>query len=328
MVKSTLRYECSSNYAKYISSMLDLHKRGYGKVSTEAYDSYYLGNPLGEPLIGLCFDGEKLVGQEDYILQNVACGGTIYKAALGINTLVDPQYRLFYGVFRKLAELTIDRMKPEVDVLCAFANEESEKYYLKYFQWKVAAKIQVYKKITTYSGPNRESILSFIRPGKLHKDLTLKKVDEFEPDILDPALGQHLDNSDYLYFHKTSTFLNWKFLSNKRYDVTGYYILYEDKVKGYCATYNNGIEKKIVDIQIEDNNIKVFEKTIASLSYLARKEGMRRIVIYATPNCWYEKALKRHLFIRRWDFDFIIRTFNEKLPDAGWVIHVGDFDIF
>jgi hypothetical protein len=308
--------------------MLDLHKRGYGNVSAEAYDSYYSGNPLGEPLIGMCFDEEKLVGQEDYIRQNVASAGIIYKAALGINTLVDPQYRLLYGVFRNLAELTIDRMKSQVDLLCAFANEESKKYYLKYFQWNIAAKVQVYKKITSFSGRNRESILSFIRPGKLYKDVTLKKVDEFEPDVLDPALGRHMDNSDYMYFHKTAAFLNWKFLSNKRYDVAGYYILYEDKVKGYCAVYNDGIEKKIVDIQIEDNNIEVFEKTISSLSYLAGKEGIRRLVIYATPNCWYEKALKRHLFIRRWDFDFITRTFNEKLPDAGWVIHVGDFDIF
>lgn len=323
-----LTYECSTDYLKHRDKILDLPKREYGKVSSALYDSLYSGNPYGEPLLGLCFDKDKLIGQENYIRHDVACGGTIYKGALGINTLVDSRYRLFHGVFGKLCKLTIDEMKPRVDILCAFANEESKKYYLKYFQWKVASKVQVYKKATKYSGLNRESILSFIRPGRLHRDVTLEKVAEFNPSVMDPALKQYVNDSNRFYFYKTSEFLNWKFLNNKHYDVAGYYILYNDKVCGYCATWNDGIEKKIVDILIEKNNIKIFEKTLSSLSYLSRKHGMRRLVIYATPNCWYERALRRHFFIRRWDFDFVTRTFAKTLPSADWVIHIGDFDIF
>ena len=223
---TNLRYECSSDYLKHRGNILDLPKREYGRVSSNLYDSLYLGNPYGDPLIGFCFDGEKLVGQENYIRQNVACDGTLYEGALGINTLVDSRYRVFHGVFGKLCEITIDEMKPKVDVLCAFANEESKKYYLKYFQWNVASKIQVYKKATKYSGFNRESILSIVRPGKLHTNLILKNVNEFKPAILDPLLDRYLRNSNCCCFHKTSEFLNWKFLNNKHYDVIGYYILY------------------------------------------------------------------------------------------------------
>ena len=325
---TNLRYECSADYPKHRDKILDLPKREYGRVSQDLYDSLYLGNPDGGPLLGLCFDGEKLVGQENYIRQNIACDGTLYEGALGINTLVDSRYRLFHGVFGKLCKLTIDEMKPKVDVLCAFANEESKKYYVKYFQWEVASKVQVYKKATKYSGLNRESILSFIRPGKLNSDLILENVNEFKPAILDPILDQYLRNSNHCYFHKTSEFLNWKFLNNKHYDVHGYYILYNEKIRGYCATWNDGIEKKIVDILIEKNDVKIFEKTISSLSHLSRKQGMKRLVIYATPNCWYQRALRRHFFIRRWDFDFITRTFDKTLPTSDWVIHIGDFDIF
>ena len=323
-----LTYECSSDYPGYRNSVLELPKRISGKVSSELYDSLYPGNPYGAPLLGLCFDGEKLVGQENYIRQNIASGGTVFQGALGINTMVDPGYRLFYGVFGNLCKLTIADMQFRVDILCAFANEESKKYYLKYFQWEIASKVRVYKKATKYSGANRESILSFARPGRPHGDLVLKEVPEFEPSVLDPVIEEHLNHSDRTYFYKTADFLNWKFLQNKHYQVTGYYILYKDNLCGYCATYDHGIERKIVDFLIAGNDVKVFEKTISYLSYLSRKRGMERLVIYATPSCWYERALKRHFFIRRWDFDFITRTFETALPNSDWIIHVGDFDIF
>ncbi len=297
-------------------------------MSPNLYDSLYMGNPYGDHLLGLCFDGQKLVGQENYIRQNVACSGTVYEAALGINTLVDPRYRLFHGVFGKLCELTISRMKTRLDVLCAFANEESKMYYRKYFQWELASKVRVYKKITKYPGASVESILSFIRPGRLHRDVSLEEVTEFDPAVLDPFLDRYLCNSNHCYFHKTSAFLNWKFLNNKHYDVTGYYILCKDDISGYCVTYNDGIEKKIIDILIEKNDTRVFEKTISYLVHLSRKQGMRQLVIYATPKCWYERALRRRFFIRRWDFDFITRTFAKTLPSSDWVIHIGDFDIF
>jgi hypothetical protein len=100
-----------------------------------------MNNPYGQPLLALCYDGNNLVGQENYIRQDVASNGGLYNGALGINTLVDPKYRLFHGVFGKLCELTIHGMKPHVDVLTAFANEESKKYYLEYFDWNLACKI-------------------------------------------------------------------------------------------------------------------------------------------------------------------------------------------
>jgi hypothetical protein len=326
-VPKNLTYECSSDYLKYRKKMLDLHKRCYGTVSPHLYDSLYLGNPYGDPVMGLCFDGNKLVGQENYIPQNVACCGTVYKGALGINTLLDPQYRIFYGAFGNLCKLTLNSMKLQTDVLCAFANEDSKKYYLKHFHWKVASKVRVYKKITKFGTISPEGILSFARPGKLHRDLTLQEVTEFEPSTLDPILQEHVQTSNHFYIHKTSEFLNWKFLNNKQYNLTGYYILYKGKVCGYCVTYDDELEKKIVDILIEENNIEIFEKIISNLGYLSRRKGMRRLVIFATPNCWYERALRRHFFIQRWEFDFIIRTFDTTLPSSDWIIHIGDFDI-
>ena len=327
-MKAKLRYECTSDYGRYREDILEFWKRIYGKDHSKFYDSFYTRNPAGEPLLGLCFDGEKLVGQENYIRQEIGSGGRRFRAAMGVNTLVDPDYRVFHGVFAKLCRLTIEALKPQIDVLFAFANEESKSYYLKYFQWKVATKIRVYKKATKYSGLKLESVLSLVKPGRRQKDLALEEVFVFDPEVLDPFLERYLGGARDAYFYKTTAFLNWKFLSNRHYKVRGYYIKYRDRISGYCATYDDGFERKVADILIENNDITIYEQTLSQLSHCAGLEGKRRLVFYATPDCWYEKTLRKHCFIRRWDFDFITRTYDTVLPGPQWVIHVGDFDMF
>ena len=327
MVKS-LRYECSSDYLRHRDSILELHKRNYGSVNEKLYDSLYLGDPYGKALLGLCFDGEKLVGQENYIRQDVTSNGSIRSGALGINTIVDSKYRLFYGAFKELIRITMDRMKKKVDFLCAFANEESKQYYIKYFDWKISSKVQVYKKSIGYSGLSVESILAILKPGKLRKDFTLKEVGGFDPKILDPMLMNHVKEQKYSYFYKNTEFLNWKYLRNKHYDTVGYLIEDMGIIRGYIITLDDGIETKIVDFLIDNDDVELFEKTICSLAYIASKMGKKRLMIYATPNCWYLKALKKQMFIYRWEFDFITALLSKVPISPDWVIQIGDFDIF
>ena len=292
-----LNYECSSDYLKHRENILELHRRNYGKVSEKFYDSLYLGNPYGDPLLGLCFDEQKLIGQENYIRQNVASDGLIYRSAIGINTIVDPNYRLFYSVFKELIKLTMDKMKEDTDILCAFANEESKKYYIKYFNWKVSTKVQVYKKVIGYSGVSTKSFLALLRPGKLSKDFSLREVTEFDPIIINEILNNHVKLAKYCYFYKTAEFLNWKFLRNKHYKLTGYLIEYKGDVCGYVVTYDDDVELKITDFVIDKDDIEVFEKTVSSLAYIGSQKGKKHLVIYATPNCWYMKALKKRFLL-------------------------------
>lgn len=308
--------------------MLSLHRKGGGDISAPLYDSLYSGNPYGDPLLGFCFDGESLVGQENYITHDVACRGRVYRGALGINTFVDPKYRLLHGVFGKLCKMTIDALKDRVDILLAFANEESKKYYLKYFKWQVASKVRVYKKATRFSGLNAESVLSLVRSGKEDGTIHLQETLSFDDGILGPIIEQHKRTAEYLYFYKTTDFLNWKFLRNKHYTVKGYYIDFKGKCAGYCLTYDEGIERKIVDFLIEGNDEKLFRRVLSSLSFKTRKDGLNRLVIHATPGCWYERSIKRTLFVPRWDYDFITRPCSEHVPSAEWIVQMGDFDIF
>jgi hypothetical protein len=324
----TLEYVCSSDYLKYRENMLELHKINAGKVSEKLYDSLYLGDPYGKPLLGLCFDGPKLVGQENYIRQDVTSNGSICRGALGINTIVDSKYRLFYGAFKELIRIAMDRMKEEVDILCAFANEESKQYYIKYFDWKISSKVQVYKKSIGYSGFSAETFLAILKRGKLNKDVTLAEVKKFDPGALNEILVNHTKTAKYSYFFNSCEFLNWKFLNNKHYDTVGYLIEDKGATRGYVVTFDDGIETKIVDFLIDNDDVELFERTIRSLSYMASRKGKKRLMIYATSNCWYLKALKKQMFIYRWEFDFITALLSKVPISPDWVIQIGDFDIF
>jgi hypothetical protein len=323
-----LTYACTSDYPKHREQMIALHKRGYGEVYETLYDSLYLENPCGEPLLGLCYDGDRLVGQENYIRQDVGGNGRVYRGALGINTFVDPAYRVFHGIFGKLCKLTIEKMEQQVDVLCAFANEESEKYYLKYFGWKIASEVSVYKKATGFSGVKAESLLALLRPGKAEKELSLREVKAFDPEVLDPVVDAYLERSPHSYFYKPCSFLNWKFMNNRHYGVRGFYIQRKGEVCGYCVTWDEGVERKIVDILIQNDEKDVLEKALSTLAYAARHEGRKRLVVFGTPGCWYESCLKKHLFLPRWSFHFLTRACRAGDLGGSWIIHPGDFDIF
>jgi hypothetical protein len=138
----------------------------------------------------------------------------------------------------------------------------------------------------------------------------------------------HLKESKYSYFYKNTEFLNWKYLRNKHYDTVGYLIEEKGVIRGYIVTFDNGIETKIVDFLVDNDDVELFKKTISSLAYVAAKKDKKRLVIYVTPNCWYLKVLKRQMFIYRWEFDFITAFLNKVPIYPNWVIQIGDFDIF
>ncbi len=322
-----LRYECTADYAKHRQNILELHKRNYNRVPDRRYDSQYVGNPYGKPFIGLCYDGEVLIGQENYIFQQASLGGRVVKCAMGVDTIVDPKYRLFYGVFRHLIELTMEQLKSEVDFLYAFANEDSKKYYLKYFNWEIAEKVGVYKKVLGVSGFKRESLLALLRPGKCYKDLALIRTEKFESELLDEIIQNHRKGSDYAYFHKTMEYLQWRFIENTFYKFERYIIQDKDGVRGYVIILVDKGELKVADFLVADDDPDIFLRTIMSLAHMGSKQGLKRLVMYATPNCWYLGTLKKLFFIKRWTIDFIAASLNGKNLPHNWVINIGDFDV-
>ena len=326
MIKQ-LQYECTTDYVKHRENIFALHKRNYDRLPEKRYDSQYIGNPYGEPFIGLCYDGENLIGQENYIFEQAVFQGQVLKCAMGVDTIVDPKYRLFYGVFKKLIEITMDQLRGKADFLYAFANEESKKYYLKYFNWEIAERVGVYKKVISPSGLNRESLLAFVRPGKSYKDFALIRTERFGSELLDEIIQNHQKESHYAYFHKTTEYLQWRFIENTFCKFEAYIIQDKDAIRGYVVTFKDKGELKVVDFLIADDDPDIFLRAIMSLAHMGSKQGLKRLVIYASPGSWYLGTLKKLFFIKRWTIDFIAASLNGKsLPD-NWVINMGDFDV-
>jgi hypothetical protein len=326
MIKQ-LQYEYTSDYPKHRENIFALHMRNYDRLPDKRYDSQYVGSPYGEPFLGLCYDGETLVGQENYIFQQAAFHGQVLKCAMGVDTIVDPKYRLFLGVFKKLIEITMDQLKGKADFLYAFANEESKKYYLKYFNWIIAEKVGVYKKIISPSGLNRESFLAFVRPGKAYKDFALIKTEQFDSTLLNEIIQNHQKESHCAYFHKTTEYLQWRFLENTFYKFEGYMIKDKDALQGYVITLRDKGELKVIDFLVAGDDPDIFLKTIMSLAHMGSKQGLKRLAMYATPNCWYLGTLKKLVFLKRWTIDFIAASLNEQKLPYNWVINMGDFDV-
>lgn len=316
------------DYSTHRKDMQSLWQRVYGHQNEKLFDTYYTNNPLGAPFLGFCYDGDRLVGQENYISQNVAYSGVIYHGAMGIDTLVDPNYRLFHGIFGKLCTLTIEELNNRYDLLFANANEDSKKYYLKYFDWKITEKISIYKKITYFSGLKIGGILNFIRLSKRYTDFLLSPVVNFSSELIDPLIENYRLISKNAFFYKPASFLNWKFLNNKHFRTTGYILYLNNKAVGYCITYDINNEKRILDILVEDENPEIFRKTISTLSTIAKGQGITCLVIHSTDTAWYKPILKRLLFIKTMEYDFITKIFNKNFPQTGWVLHCGDFDTF
>lgn len=327
-MRRVLKYLCSNDYDAHRCDMLSFWERIYGHRNEIFFDSFYAGNPLGAPFLGLCYDGSRLVGQENYLSQNIAYAGNIYRGSMGVDTLLDPDYRLFYGIFGKLCKMTIDALRDKSDILFAYANEESKRYYLKYFQWKISAKIGVYKKITNFMGPNPRSLLALLSAGKNYPGLTLKRVEQFSPARLNPMLEKYRLEAHHAYFYKTAEYLNWKYLNNRHYETRGYEIVYDDRLCGYCVTYDVENERRVLDIIIANDNPEIFRKVISRISYATRKENLNILVIYATNSAWYKWILSRMAFFKRREIDYITHDYTIKIPESAWLVHCGDFDIY
>lgn len=327
-MKKKLQYIFSNESEKFRPSILDFWERTTGDASVNHYDSYYLNNPYGETNLGLCFDDDKLVGTENYIPHRVSYQGQLLNAQLGADTLVDPDYRLFHGVFGKLCKLTIEELTESSDILYATHNDASKKYYIKHFGWSVSTTLDYYKKITYPDGFNLKSLLCAYKPGRQFKDLRLEKTPEFSSQPLNDVIENYHRSSNQAYFYKSTEFLNWKFLSNKKYSIDGYIIHFKDKVTGYVITHQKGNELKVIDILVENNDEEILRKTLLTLSRMATRNKKTNLSIVATPNAWYRPSLEKLGFFHRWSTDYVSLSSSNTVPDDAWVVQLGDLDVF
>ncbi len=327
-MKKQLDYIVTTDFPTYRQEILDFWEKVDGDARRASFDSLYVDNPLGNPILGLCYDGKKLVGTENYLHQSICWNGKLQVGAIGVDTLVDPDYRIFHGVFGGLCKITHEELHKSVDILLAKPNENSKKYYLKYFDWQVACRIRIYKKVISSKLFSPRKVLSWLKQGREYEGFALTRIDKFAGTDVDSVIERNITTSEFAYFHKSAEYLDHKFLRNQSYATVGYLLVRDGKTLGYVVTWDNGTERSVLDLLVERNSPELLKMALSHLVVQCNRDRVEILSVHAAENTWYEPILKSLLFLNRDEFDFITRPFNAELAGVPWSIHHGDFDVF
>lgn len=105
-------------------------------MSVELWRWFYIDNPFGNPVVALCYDGDRLVGHYAVVRNDIVnAQGETLKSALSMTTMVAESHRMHY-LFTKLAEDCYQELVNQgYDIVCGFPNAMSAPGFKKRLQW-------------------------------------------------------------------------------------------------------------------------------------------------------------------------------------------------
>jgi len=105
------------------------------RLSLDLWNWAYIDNPNGEPLVSLCYDGERLVGHYAMVPLPVSGEMGTYNSYLSMTTMVAATHRQ-HGLFVKLAGVTNERaIVQDIDFVMGFPNPMSTPGFRKKLGW-------------------------------------------------------------------------------------------------------------------------------------------------------------------------------------------------
>lgn len=193
-----------SELLSYREAILGLFHACFGKGLDQAtWDWAYLDNPMGEPIVSLCFDENRLVGHYALIPYDLIHGGCKLRAYLSMTTMVDAQYRKC-GLFVDQAQRVFAKAREAgAEIVFGFPNAKSAPGFRKRLGW-------------TLDTPD------FVA------NVTVKELatsSRFQETLLDPTLVRIAKND--------SAFLEWRLAKpQQKYQNSGTLILksYQDQI--------------------------------------------------------------------------------------------------
>lgn len=121
---------------RYEEEIISLFKICYNSdLDRTVWDWAYIQNPMGDPLVSLCFSEGRLVGHYAVVPHNLIRKERLLHAFLSMTTMVDPSYRKF-GLFVEQAQQVYGLAKKEgVDLVFGFPNAKSTPGFRKRLNW-------------------------------------------------------------------------------------------------------------------------------------------------------------------------------------------------
>jgi hypothetical protein len=128
-----------SELIKYQHDVLRLFEKCFNKeLDADCWQWAYLRNPIGDPIVSLCFnESRKLIGHYAIIPYLLEKGSELIKVGLSMTTMVDRNYRNF-GVFIKQAKSVYEIASNEnYKMLIAFPNKNAAPVFKTFLGWKL-----------------------------------------------------------------------------------------------------------------------------------------------------------------------------------------------
>lgn len=109
------------------------------RLSLEIWEWAYIENPHGEPIVSLCYDGDRLVGHYAIVPMPIQCQGKTINSFLSMTTMVSAEYRQ-HGLFVNLANENYKRATElGADIVIGFPNAMSTPGFRKRLNWNLPA---------------------------------------------------------------------------------------------------------------------------------------------------------------------------------------------
>lgn len=101
------------------------------------WDWAYINNPNGDPIVTICYDGDRLIGHYAIVPMPLSSGAHKKNSYISMTTMVAEPYRK-YGLFTMLAKTTYDMaISKEIDFVFGFPNKQSTPGFRKRLNWSL-----------------------------------------------------------------------------------------------------------------------------------------------------------------------------------------------
>lgn len=292
-----------SDLSKNMDSFCALyHKVFTAAANREIIEQRYLSNPYDELLMYVAMDGEKIVANYSAVPIQVVIQDKVYKAALSLNTMTDPDYS-GQGLFTKLATSLYDHLSENGYVMImGFPNFQSNRIFNSRLGWK-----------TVYEIPTLKLCLD-----SYQEEQSETKVDDGFVDWLEDSCNEviHVDMSQ--------EYISWRFKNNKE---KRYHVLIEDKNNWLIYQFYND-EINLTEINSYDGEKE--RKLLKRLISIGKLNGYNSITTWCNTNSSRHSYLEKIGFrlsapIRTFGIRCFVPSLEKDVYDyRNWCIQMGD----
>jgi hypothetical protein len=301
-------------------AIIDLFGKAFRRPLPDGFWGWRFGNnPNGQPITELAWDGPVLAGHYTVSPIQMRVNGVDYMAALSGTTMTHPNYQGL-KLFPILSERVYGRMaEAGMLMVMGFPNNFSHRIIVRDIGWTDIHEVPVFYKDfddgRAVPPPSAE----------------IQSIDRFD-DRFD-ALWERTKDCTPVVVNRSSTYLNWRYVTNPTFRYTCLALAQNQELLGYavCKPYQER-SVDLVDLSALDDTAAL--ELVYAVAAWARKQGAQGL------NMWLNYTMPLHRALEGLGFRNAepITYFGGRLtlpggsPDVftfrNWHLMMGDSDVY